>query len=161
MLVVADSSPLNFLIRLGHVDVLPTLFASVAIPPEVRRELSDPHTPEPVRAFAADPPVWLRIAVPRSGVERIPPLDPGEEAAISLARDLHADALLIDDSDGRRAAQKRGIVVVGTLGVLERAAQRSLLDLPTVVRRLEVLEFRISPRLIEESLRRDAAHRQL
>ena len=50
MLVVADSSPINILIRIGCIEVARQLFARVLIPPEVQRELTDPASPEVVRS---------------------------------------------------------------------------------------------------------------
>jgi predicted nucleic acid-binding protein len=38
MLVVSDSSPLIVLINIGHIEVLPQLFAQVIIPPQVFEE---------------------------------------------------------------------------------------------------------------------------
>ena len=54
MLIVADSSPVNILIRLGCVEVLGSLFGRVIIPPQVRDELSDSKTPDSVRALLID-----------------------------------------------------------------------------------------------------------
>lgn len=153
MLVVADSSPLNILIRIACIDVLPQLFGQVLIPPEVRGELSDPRAPEVVRAFIASPPAWLQIRE-AAVVEHIPPLDRGEEAAISLAREVGADALLIDERDGRRAARLLGLAIVGTIGVLEEAAGRGLVSFPSVIERLKSTNFRVDPRMIEAALRR-------
>jgi predicted nucleic acid-binding protein len=51
-------------------------------------------------------------------------LDAGEEDAIALALELHADLLLMDDEAGAIAARARGLEVTGTLGVLQRATQR-------------------------------------
>ena len=117
-------------------------------------ELSRPTTPAAVRAFIVTPPGWLTVQEPTSH-ERIPLLDPGEEAAINLAHDVHADAILIDDKDGRRAAVQHGLVVVGTLGILELAARRGLVSLPEAAKRLAATDFRLAPRLIQEALRRD------
>lgn len=86
MLIVADSSPLNILIRIEYVEILPKLFGAVCIPPEVQAELSELRTPDTVRTFIANPPAWLEVRTP-ARVEPIPPLHRGEEAAISLARD--------------------------------------------------------------------------
>ena len=43
-------------------------------------------------------------------------------AAIALAEELKADRLLIDERDGRDVAKQRGLSVVGTLNVLNEAA---------------------------------------
>lgn len=151
MLVVADSSPINILVRVGCVEVLPRLFGSVTIPSQVLGELSDPRTPEVVRGFVSAPPQWLVVRDP-SEVVAIPPLDAGESAAISLAVELGADALLIDERDGRRIAAARGLAVVGTLGVLDAAAARALVDLPGVLGRLRETDFRVAPALLRAML---------
>ncbi|MCL4743133.1 MAG: hypothetical protein KJZ54_13125 [Phycisphaerales bacterium] len=153
MLIVADSSPLNILIRIGCVDVLPALFGVVTIPPEVLSELSDLRTPESVRMFVAAPPTWLNVRSAKV-VENIPPLDAGEAAAISLARELRADALLIDEKDGRRAATERGLTVIGTIGVLEEAGLRGLVDLVAALDRLKASDFRAAAALIDAAMER-------
>ena len=101
----------------------------------------------------ADPPEWLIIRQPHH-VESIPGIDPGEQAAIALAVEVGADLLLIDDLDGRRAAQARGITITGTLGVLDRAAERSLLDLRQAIDRLQATSIRLSDDLITSLLAR-------
>jgi hypothetical protein len=45
-------------------------------------------------------------------------LDSGEQEAITLALELQADALLIDELKGRKAAKQHGLKIVGVLGVL-------------------------------------------
>ncbi len=153
MLVVADSTPINILVRIQCAHVLGELFESVLIPPEVQLELSRPHTPAIVRAFMANPPPWLSVRVVRFN-PRIVPLDPGEEAAINLANEAHAEAILIDEKAGRRAARRFGLTVIGTIGILELAARRRLLDLPLAFQRLAETDFRISSRLLAEALER-------
>ena len=128
MIVVADSSPLIVLIAIGHVEVLPALYGQVLIPPEVEAELGLSRRPEPVRAFIATPPAWLTVRTATS-IEVIADLHAGESAAISLARELRADRLIIDETPGRHAATQRGVPIIGTVGVLELAAERRLLDL--------------------------------
>ena len=65
----------------------------------------------------------------------------GESAAIALAEELAADALLIDDRDGRREAEKRRLVVLGTLRVLADAAEHGLVDLQVALDRLMQTNF--------------------
>ena len=50
-LVIADTAPINYLILIGHVDLLPCLFERVALPQAVERELSDLDAPTAVRSL--------------------------------------------------------------------------------------------------------------
>jgi len=152
MLVVADSSPLILLINIGHIDVLPRLFRQVAIPTEVSGEMLQSNRPQAVLDFMASPPAWLLERAP-SAIEPIPALHAGEIAAISLARELKADLLRIDDVRGRKAAADRHIPFAGTIGVLESAADRGLLDLEDAFGRVKKTDFWISHELLDERLR--------
>jgi predicted nucleic acid-binding protein len=96
MLVIADSSPLIALVNIGHVDVLPKLFGQIVIPPAVAMELASPSRPQAVRDLTIAPLPWLKIQQPASHLQ-IPKLHPGESDALSLALELHADVLLIDE----------------------------------------------------------------
>ena len=151
MLVVADASPLVALINMEEIDVLPILFEHVVIPPEVAAELRSPGRPRAVGEFMSHRPDWLTERAP-VGTEPIPGLHPGEAAAISLARELGADLLLIDESRGRRAARERRLAFTGTVGVLELAAERGLLDLPQAFARLKGTDFWISHELLDQRL---------
>jgi predicted nucleic acid-binding protein len=132
MIVVSNTSPLNYLMLIEAVEILPRLFGRVYAPPVVLRELQHPGSPDSVRLWAASPPSWLFIQEP-TRLEPFRRLDPGEAAAIALAEEIGAVALLIDDRDGRLAARERGLQVVGTLGVLNRAAGDDLIELPQAI----------------------------
>jgi len=152
MLVVADSSPLVVLVKIEFIELLPRLFGSVVIPAEVGAELRDPNFPGGVRILAVQPPTWLLERSP-SQIEQIPLLHPGETAAICLAQELMADLLLIDELRGRKAAAERRIPFTGTIGVLERAARQSLIDLEDAFRRVKATDFWISQKLMDERLK--------
>ena len=78
-------------------------------------------------------------------------LDEGETAAIALAISLDADLLLMDDRKGVEVARGKGLRVTGTLGVLDLAAQRDLINFAQAVDRLRRTTFRI-PEAILNSL---------
>ena len=151
MIVVADSSPFIVLIAIGRLGVLPQLYGKVLIPPEVAAELGLPGRTEQVRAFISTPPAWLSIRKPTS-IEVIPDLHAGESAAISLARELRADRLIIDETPGRDAAKRRGVPIIGTVGVLELAAEQKLLDLAKAFDDVKMTDFWVSPRFLDERL---------
>jgi predicted nucleic acid-binding protein len=155
MLVVADTSPIHVLVRVGHVEILPGMFGTVVIPTVVAKELAHASY-EQVRTFMRTPPAWIDVREAQV-VERIPTIHAGEEAAISLARELAADVLLIDDYEGRRAASSRGVAILGTLGVVERAATVGLVDLQDALDSIRQTDFRVSDAVIQAIIER---HRQ-
>lgn len=120
-LVIADTSPISYLIQIGCIDLLPRLFETIALPKAVQTELSSPRAPLLVRRWIAAPPAWLQIH-DTAGLLVALGLDDGETAAIALAESLCADLLLIDERDGSSVARKRGLRTTGTLGVLDIAA---------------------------------------
>lgn len=67
-------------------------------------------------------------------------LDPGEAEAIALALELQADLILIDERDGRSAAERAGLRVTGVLGVLLRAKSHGHVE--SVSQELEALRTR-------------------
>ena len=158
MIVVSDASPLNYLVLIGHVDVLPILFDRIVAPPAVISELLHPGSPPPVHAWATAPPSWLEI-VPPSKLEPALKLGAGETEAISVARELNADMLLIDERKATAVAHRLGLRVVGTLNVLAVAAERQLLDLSSAIAALRQTTFREPTKLVEELLERDAQRR--
>jgi predicted nucleic acid-binding protein len=87
-------------------------------------------------------------------------LDPGESDAIALALEIQAPAILIDENRGRRAAKKQGLATLGTITVLELAAEQGLLDLKAALNALEGTSFHVTRPLIEAALKRDAARRR-
>lgn len=67
---------------------------------------------------------------------------------------------VIDERDGRRAAERRGLAVLGTLRVLADAAEHGLADLPAAFDRLRQTNFRASEPLLQSLLARDTARRR-
>ena len=134
--IVADTSPLNYLILIEHIDLLPALFAEVAVPQLVALELGHADAPERVRQWISQPPGWLTIhAMAAPAAER--GLDEAEAAAISLAESFPGGLLLMDERAGVRVGRQRGLRVTGTLGLLDLAAQRGMIDFAAAVRKLE------------------------
>ncbi len=159
-LVVADTGPLNYLILIGAVDLLPKLFEHILIPAAVHAELSHAEAPELVRTFVRENPSWLEVRPdPPLAIEDADDsgLDEGERAAIALATSIGADLILMDDRVGVAAAYRHGLAVTGTLGVLDLAARRGLLDLGNALTRLKATNFRYRPEILDALL---AQHRQ-
>ncbi len=145
MIVVADSSPLNYLIRLGHPNVLHKIYGRVLVPRAVLIEMQHPEAPTEVRVWASAPPPWLEERlVERLDESLAAELGAGEREAITLALEVRADVLLIDERAGRKEAEERHIKVAGTLAVLLQASLRGYFELPEVIRQLRQYGFRVS-----------------
>jgi predicted nucleic acid-binding protein len=153
MIIIADTTPLNYLILIGEVDALRQLYGSVIVPPAVREELTRASSPKAVRAWITAVPSWIEVRSPELPIPILPNnLGPGEREAIALAEELHADQLIVDDRPARREAEKRGFSVIGTFGILQEAALEGYLDLRSSIDRLRLTNFHISPDVLAQVL---------
>lgn len=119
-LVVSDASPLIALQQIDELKLLHELFGEVLVPPAVAREVS----PSVIL------PEWIKtrsLQQPMAGEILHASLGAGESEAISLAQEVRADWLLLDERPARRLAQALGLRVAGTLGLLNRAKEKGLL----------------------------------
>jgi predicted nucleic acid-binding protein len=167
-LVIADTGPVNYLVLIQHIDLLPTLFRKVALPSAVQRELEDWYTPPSVRDWMTNRAAWVEVSDPPDRYlddESLKGLDQAEQAAIALAVAINADIVLMDDRKGVMVARSKGFAVIGTLGVrtlgdLNLAARRGLIDLADSFARLKRTNFRyrqeILDALLDELARGDA-----
>ena len=155
--VIADTSPLNYLVLIGAVEVLTQLYGQIHVPAEVVTELVAPGAPAEVYDWIRSRPQWLTIeTVAFSDADpSLARLDAGERAAIHLALQSREALLVIDELLGRQEAAARRIQTIGTLGVIRLAAIRGFLDLPTVLGHLRRTNFRVSDSLVEGLLSED------
>jgi len=151
MIVVADSSPLHYLILLEQTDLLRRLYEEVLIPDSVAAELRAAGSPPTVSEWMAATPSWLQVVEvsPRDIASVTDELDVGERAAIALAESARAELLLIDESAGRAEARRRRIRVTGTLGVLRIAADVGFIDVQHVLNRLQATNFYVDESLLK------------
>ncbi len=149
MSVVADTSPLNYLVQIKCEYLLPQLYRKVLIPSAVFEELSRPGAPLSVRTWLVSQPPWLEVNLVESYTgTSLDYLDAGEREAIQLAEQRHASLLLIDERKGQAEAKRRGLQTTGTLGIFVSAGRLRLIDPEQIYRRLiEETNFRTSSAL--------------
>lgn len=144
--VVADASPLIAFQQIGQLGLLQTIFTEVIVPPAVAREI---QTSVPSVPWIVERPLAQAIAplVLRAS------LGAGESEALSLAMEVHADRLLVDERAARRAARALGLAVIGTLGVLLAAKRKGLItEVGSPLDDLLRQGFWVSPRLVRQAL---------
>ena len=160
MIVISDTSPINYLVLIEQAEVLHLLYGRVVIPQAVFDELQRERTPAAVKEWLTHSPAWLEVQQVSSLFDAaLEKLDDGEREAIILAEEMHADAIIMDERDGVREALQRNLRVIGTLGVLDEAAARGLLELTEALARLQQTSFRINAELIDSLLEQDAKRR--
>ncbi|MFZ3216537.1 MAG: hypothetical protein WA192_10800 [Candidatus Acidiferrales bacterium] len=157
MTVVADSSPLVILTKLGYFHLLNNLFPRICISAEVHREVvvAGAGLAGASEVAAAE---WLEVRSLRNQAELLAAqqkyaLGAGELSSILLAKELRADTVLLDDYKARKLAAAEGLLVRGTAGLLEAFYLRGYLtDLPAAFRQL-VKDSYIDQRLLDRRLR--------
>lgn len=159
MIVISDTSPINYLVLIDEIELLPKLFGTIVIPQSVLSELQRLEAPTEVKKWLATNPPWLQVQN-ASAIDPTINLGAGESEAISLAKEIHADLILIDDRKARLAAIERGLNVAGTMNILELASVKDLLDLSHAFDKLQQTNFRIAQVLINEAIERDRHRRQ-
>jgi predicted nucleic acid-binding protein len=152
MIVIADTSPICYLLLIEQINLLPRLYGQVIISTVVQTELTDPSSPAVVQQWINQPPPWLQVIDHPAEAPGLTHLDAGERSAISLTEALNADLLLIDELLGRRTAKQRGIRVTGLLGILQAASKQRWIDLPIVIQQLRQTSFRASESLFQKIL---------
>jgi predicted nucleic acid-binding protein len=154
MVIIADTSPLNYLVLIDAIELLPGLYGRIPIPEAVSGELARPGTPDRVAEWARLPKAWVTVARPPSD-DSLRDFGEGEREVLALAEQHKPDVLvLIDDAKARLEARRRGIRTSGTLGVLLEASRIGLIDLPDSLIRLQNTNFRISRKLLDAVLRK-------
>ena len=132
MIVVSDTSPLSGLAIVGKLSLLRALYGQIVIPEAVASELRRGGQDEPRIAQVLSL-SWVEIKPSTNHslideLQTIYKLDKGESEAITLALELTADALLIDERLGRREASRLGLAITGMLGVLLAAKKQNLVS---------------------------------
>jgi len=143
MLVVSDTTPLNYLILIRAEHVLPAIYTSILVPRQVIDELLHEDAPDQVRLWASKPPAWVEV---REGdASLFPKLGYGEAAALALAIEVHAEALLADDGEARSVARALGLRLIGTVGILAEAHKVGLIDFDEGVKALRTTSIHVHP----------------
>ena len=128
--LVSDTGPLIALAAIDRLDILPALFHQILIPEEVHREiLQGGETALGLQPYRRA--TWIQKHPLQTSPDLLlaAVLDAGEAAVIQLARESHADYLLIDERKGRKIARNTyGLQVIGTAGLLVEAKNNGLVD---------------------------------
>jgi len=125
--IFCNTTPFIALCAIGHLELLPALFGQVHVVEPVVRECAAGGV---ISVPSLDSLSWV-VVEPVSADDPEPmitQLDEGEKWTIHAALKGRAELLLIDERIGRNIAERLGLKVTGTLGVLLLARQRGLIE---------------------------------
>jgi predicted nucleic acid-binding protein len=152
---VSNTSPLTNLAAIGQFDLLRELYGQLLVAEAVWEELNTGGRAWPGREEVAGAGWIARRAVANRPLvtalrER---LDPGEAETIALAVECQPPFVLMDEKEGRHAAQRFGLKTVGVVGVLLEAKSRGLIGPvgPLLERLRQEAGFYLSDRVIRNA----------
>jgi hypothetical protein len=127
--VLADASPLIALARVGGLPWLRKLYKTVSITKEVRDEATGARElPGALAIAAAVKQGWIRVLRQEWSEPPLPLLDAGEASTLRAAIASGPGVLaLLDDLQARREAQRLGIAITGTAGIIVQARRAGLI----------------------------------
>ena len=150
--MIANSTPVICLAKIGHMRLLKMLFGSVTITESVKEEVLVEGKPGYSSINDALSEGWIRVANPKQMVEL--GLGKGENSSLSIAKESD-DKLLIDDASAIRAAKALGIDFIRTTSVLIMAVKRKIItkkQAVSLIGQLVKAGYYISPRYLTEIL---------
>jgi predicted nucleic acid-binding protein len=134
--IISDTSCLILLDKIGELELLQTLFGRITITNEIADE------------FNKELPNWFSIQAPKNRMYQVileASLDKGEASAIALAVEEKDCLLIIDDSKGRKYAEKLHINITGTLGILINAKLSGhIASVKPLLEKIKKTDFRIT-----------------
>ena len=159
MLIISDTTPIISLIKINRLDLLEKLFVEVLIPNAVFKELTTnnlfTNEAEIVKKSS-----FLKVSSVQNQkslhlLQAVSGLDDGESEAIILADELKSNILLMDERKGRKVAQKLGIKITGTIGILIQAYNEGMIsdvEVKSYLNQLKNTNIRLSDSLIQQAL---------
>lgn len=146
--VISDTSCLIVLSKIGKLDLLTRVYGTILITDAVAQE------------FNGTLPQWMQVMNPKDGhYQQIleTQVDRGEASAIALALELDDCTIILDDYKARRLADRLGLNVTGTLGVIVKAKRMGIIDsIRPLLSKIRNTDFRLSEELEAKALREAA-----
>lgn len=154
-IVIVNTSPIFYLYRLGHLNILEKLYGEIVIPESVFNEL------EEGRRIGEDVPDistynWISVkavAIP-DFIKVISDLGRGEAEVLALGCEEKEPLLIIDDGLARKTANLKGFRLTGTAGILLKAKRENhIREIKSLLDRLKDINFYLSDKLIAEIIK--------
>ncbi len=142
--IISDTSCLIILTNIGELDLLRKVYGQIITTAEVADEFSETL------------PEWIKINAPtdkyRQKILELQ-IDKGEASAIALALEIPDSTIILDDQKARKIADKLGIEITGTLGVIVKAKLRGIIpSVKPFLDKIRQTDFRLSVEIERQAL---------
>jgi len=150
MKVVSNSTCIIALLRVGRLAILKDLFERILIPEEVYREIYVDGKEGFIEFEGADFFEVKKIKNKRFFNLLRELIDDGEAASIILALEENANLIILDDKDARKIAEKLGLKVIGTAGILLLAKRKGVVkEIKPILEEMRVSGFYLSDSIVK------------
>ena len=133
------------LIEVNELNLLKAVYSRIIITPEIAKE------------FNQQIPDWIEIIEAKDKKSQLlleDSLDLGESTALTLAFEIDNTTVILDDLKARKIANKLGIKVTGTIGVIVKAKlQGSISSAKNILDKISNTDFRINAKIIEQAIK--------
>jgi predicted nucleic acid-binding protein len=144
-IVISDTSTLILFQKIDEFNLLKRVYGELITTPEIAEE------------FGEKLPEWIKIQPVVDKKYQFfleTQVDYGEASAIALASQYEDVLLLLDDLKARKLATRLNFKITGTLGIIHKAKQISVIDkVKPLIEKLLTTDFRVSENIIEEILK--------
>ncbi len=144
-IVISDTSTLILFHKIQEFSILRDVYSELITTPEIAEE------------FGEDLPDWINIQTVSDKKYQDfleTQMDCGEASAIALASEYEDVLLLLDDLKARKLATQLKFKITGTLGVIHRAKQMSIIEkVKPLIDKLLLTDFRVADNIIDEILK--------
>ena len=143
--IISDTSCFILLFRIGELDLLEKIYGAVVTTMEVATEFGQPL------------PDWVEIKsakdIYRQQILEVQ-IDRGEASAIALALETPDCTLILDDLKARKLAERLGLQITGTIGVIVKAKLNGIIEsVKPCLLKIRQTDFRLTDELEEQALK--------
>ncbi len=142
-IVIADTTCFILLENIGEFNLLRLLFSKIVTTNTIAAEFGS-HLPE-----------WIEIRNPKDiSFQNSLDIDAGEASAIALAMESENSLLILDDSKGRKTAERLNLLYTGTLGIILKAKKVGVItSVKPIFQKIQQTNFRFSKKVLDEIYR--------
>ncbi|UOQ98718.1 DUF3368 domain-containing protein [Hymenobacter sp. 5317J-9] len=145
--IISDTSCFIVLTKIGALELLHQVYGQVVTTPDIAVE------------YGETLPEWVAVVAVKDQTRQLlleMQIDKGESSAIALALETPDCILILDDYKARKIAERLGLNLTGTIGVIIKAKLRGVItSVKPLLDKIKQTNFRLSPEL--ESLALKAA----